>query len=94
MDRQEKQGDRNYRNNTGGTQQDAYPNLETLENNWKDMKQSYRKRFPDLKQEDVEYRSGEFESMMERVAQRTGRNRKQVHEDIQNWDSKNNPDWV
>jgi|GEM_PF-2145894 len=67
---------------------------EILERNWKDMKPSYRKRFPNLTEEDVNYRTGEFDFMMERVAKRTGRNRQQVHQDIENWDSKNNPDWV
>lgn len=62
-----------------------YPDIDTLELNWKNMRNYYRQQYPDITDEDVIYRDGEFDSLTERIAQRTHRRRQEVQNDIRNW---------
>lgn len=57
-----------------------------LENKWDNIKTSYRQKYPNLTEEDVQFREGEFDDMTQRVAERTNRNRDEVRNEIQNWD--------
>ena len=57
-----------------------------LENKWRDIKITYSKRYPMLTQEDITYQEGEFDEMTERIADRTKRTKKEVQNEIQNWE--------
>ena len=63
--------------------------LTEIETKWKDIESSYRKEHPTLTEEDVNYREGEFDDMVHRIARRTNRSRELVLEDIKNWQDKN-----
>jgi|GEM_PF-2549885 len=56
--------------------------VQQLENRWKDVRNSYSKRYPFLTDEDLTYRDGEFDAMTERIAQRTKRSRDEVRTEI------------
>lgn len=58
-----------------------------IESRWQDIESDYRRRYPDITDEDVDYREGEFDNMTDRLAKRTNRSRDQVNDEIQNWDS-------
>lgn len=58
-----------------------------LESQWNTIEKYYRRRHPNVTDEDVNYRSGEFESMTDRIAKRTNRSRDQVTDEIRNWKS-------
>lgn len=49
------------------------------------MQNSYRQQYPNLTDEDVNYKAGKFEDMIQRVALRTNRSRHEVEDDICNW---------
>ncbi|WP_051285039.1 hypothetical protein [Aequorivita capsosiphonis] len=70
---------RNQQNQQGG---------QKLENKWNNIKTSYREKYPNLTEEDVNYREGEFDDMTQRVAQRTNRDREQVRNEIRDWQNK------
>jgi len=56
-----------------------------IESRWHDIESDYRRRYPNLTQDDVNYRQGEFDNMTDRIAKRTNRNRQQVRDEIENW---------
>ncbi|WP_339922074.1 hypothetical protein [uncultured Cyclobacterium sp.] len=60
--------------------------IQQLENRWRDIRFTYSKRYPVLTEEDITYKNGEFDAMTERIANRTKRTKKQVQNEIQNWE--------
>lgn len=62
-----------------------YRDTDTLERNWKHMRSTYRKRYPTITDEDVSYRIEDFDTMTERIAQRTNRSQQDVVNDIRYW---------
>lgn len=64
-------------------------NSQDLERKWNSISTDYRKRYPNITSEDVDYRQGEFDNMTERIAKRTNRSRQQVSQEIQDWNSDN-----
>lgn len=52
---------------------------------WTDIRSDYRKRYPSLTEEDVEYGDGDFDNMTDRIAKRTNRNFQNVQDEIRNW---------
>lgn len=56
-----------------------------LEKKWQDIETSYRRRYPNLKEDDISYREGEFDDMTQRIAEKTNRSRDQVREEIMEW---------
>ena len=58
-----------------------------MESHWKDIEGDYRKRYPNVTDEDVNYKSGEFDNMTGRIAKRTNRNRVDVNNEIRDWQS-------
>lgn len=58
-----------------------------MDSQWKDIQGAYRKRYPDVTDEDVNYKSGEFDIMTGRIAKRTNRNREDVNNEIRDWQS-------
>lgn len=68
-------------------QQDSNFDLRETERRWNDINTDYRKRYPNLTSEDVDYRQGEFEDMTDRIAKKTNRSRQEVQNEISNWNS-------
>ncbi|TXD81561.1 hypothetical protein ESY86_06915 [Subsaximicrobium wynnwilliamsii] len=60
-----------------------------LESRWNEIESNYRRRHPNVTDEDVDYEKGEFDSMTNRVAKSTNRSRDQINEDIGNWHLEN-----
>lgn len=58
-----------------------------VESHWNDIKSDYRQRYPDVTDEDVNYKSGEFDNLTDRIAKRTNRNLEDVKNEIRDWDS-------
>lgn len=56
------------------------------ETRWTDIESDYRKRYPDLTDEDLHTESGEFEQMAYRIAKRTNRTPEEVTKEIRDWD--------
>ncbi len=56
-----------------------------IEKKWEDIKPSYRKTYPNLTEEDVSYREGEFDDMTQRIAEKTNRSRDQILQEILDW---------
>ncbi len=57
------------------------------ESRWKDIEDDYRKRYPNVTDEDVNYQSDGFDDMTGRIAKRTNRNREDVNNEIRDWQS-------
>ncbi|HUH26626.1 hypothetical protein [Gelidibacter sp.] len=57
-----------------------------LESRWTDIESDYRHRYPKLTDDDVNYNSGEFERMADRIAKRTNRTPEDVTREIRDWD--------
>ncbi|RXJ44356.1 hypothetical protein [Gelidibacter gilvus] len=57
------------------------------ESRWKDIEEDYRKRYPNITDEDVNYRLDGFDDMTGRIAKRTNRNREDVNNEIRDWHS-------
>lgn len=58
-----------------------------LEGRWSSIQNDYRKEYPTVTEEDITYRTGEFDLMIDKVAKRTNRSRDQVATEIKNWKS-------
>ncbi|MDN3724145.1 hypothetical protein QRD02_07105 [Aequorivita sp. SDUM287046] len=61
-----------------------------LETKWNDIAPSYRKMYPSITEQDVDYREGEFDSMTDRIAKRTNRRREDVLSEIRDWEMGSN----
>lgn len=57
----------------------------TIERRWNVIESAYRKRYPAVTDEDVQFRSGEFDAMTDRLAKRTNQSREAVTNEIENW---------
>ncbi|MHA7943989.1 hypothetical protein ACJOV8_013015 [Formosa sp. 3Alg 14/1] len=66
--------------------QNDHLDLNDLQKKWNEIQNEYRKKYPSLTSEDVDYRSGEFDSMTDRLAQRTNRTRTDIQNEINDWD--------
>lgn len=58
-----------------------------LQSRWTDIESDYRKRYPSLTEEDIDYSDGDFDGMTDRIAKRTNRNYQDVQDEIRNWSS-------
>lgn len=68
-------------------QQSSNYNLGETERRWNEINTDYRRRYPNLTSEDVDFRQGEFDNMTDRIAQKTNRSRLEVQDEIKNWNS-------
>lgn len=73
--------------NQNDDNQDLEQASKDLERRWQDIEKHYRRRYPNITDEDVNFRTGEFDNMTDRIAKRTNRNRKDVNDEIRNWNS-------
>lgn len=80
--------DRNQdRDRNHDQQQRSDYNLGETERRWNEINTDYRRRYPNLTSEDVDFRQGEFDNMTDRIAQKTNRSRLEVQDEIKNWNS-------
>ncbi|TXE05505.1 hypothetical protein ES711_15675 [Gelidibacter salicanalis] len=56
-----------------------------LEDRWETIRKEYRKEYPNITDEDVDYRTGEFDMLAQNIARRTNRSREEVSEEIRSW---------
>ena len=66
-------------------EQNGQLNLDDLQKKWNDIQTEYRKQYPSLTSEDVDYRPGEFHDMTNRLAKRTNRSRQEIQDEINDW---------
>ncbi|MEO5789227.1 MAG: hypothetical protein ACOH2D_12040 [Gelidibacter sp.] len=76
------QGEVSYDENTRQGNQDSHLRKETQ---WKNIQSDYRKKYPNITDEDLDYESGDFDNMTGRIAKRTNRNREDVNNEIRDW---------
>ncbi len=60
-------------------------NHNDLEDKWNSIKNEYLSLYKTITYEDVEYRTGEFELMIDNIAKRMGKSRSQIKKEIENW---------
>ncbi|WP_027126417.1 hypothetical protein [Gelidibacter mesophilus] len=58
---------------------------DSLEGRWSNIQADYRKKNPSITDEDVNFKSGEFDHMISNIARRTNRSKEDIKSDIQNW---------
>ena len=58
---------------------------DSLEGKWSNIQSDYRKKYSELTDEDVDTTEGDFNDLVNRVARRTQRSRKDVEDDIRGW---------
>lgn len=66
---------------------DSDSSTRDIEMRWQEIENNYRRRYPNLTDEDLNYREGEFNTMTDRIADKTNRSRQEVHDEIWEWDS-------
>ena len=57
-----------------------------LEAKWNAIKSQYLLRYKTITREDVEYRTDEFELLIDNIAKRMGKSRSQIKSEIESWD--------
>src|SRR5690606_14132919 len=57
-----------------------------VESHWKDIQSDYRKRYPKITDEDVNFQSDDFSSITRRIAKRTNRTPEDVYNEIKDWE--------
>lgn len=73
------------RNDSQNQRQENRAQNTDLETKWNTIENDYRAKYPNLTDNDVNYRTGEFDSMTENIARRTNRSREDVNNEIRNW---------
>lgn len=64
---------------------DLSPDESGLVDRWKTIRDDYRKRYPDITDDDVKFESGDFDLMTERIAKRTNRSPDDIAAEIRHW---------
>lgn len=75
-DKREHQRDREYDSST-----------RDIEMRWQEIEKDFKSHYPELSEEDLKYREGEFNQMIERIAKRTNKSSQEVRDKIWEWDS-------
>lgn len=63
------------------------PTDDSLEGRWSNIQADYRKKYPELEDDDVNLVNNDFDAMVNRIARRTSRSRQDVENDIKSWTS-------
>ncbi|MBO3099000.1 hypothetical protein [Gelidibacter pelagius] len=58
---------------------------DSLEGRWSNIQADYRKKNPSITDDDVNFKSGEFDHMIASIARRTKRSAEDIKNDIRNW---------
>ncbi len=59
---------------------------DSLEGRWSNIQADYRKKNPTITDEDIDFKSGEFDHMIASVARRTNKSVTEVEKEIRTWD--------
>ncbi|HUH26612.1 hypothetical protein [Gelidibacter sp.] len=59
---------------------------DSLEGRWSNIQADYRKRNPNITDEDVDLEQGNFDNMIANIARRTNRSTKEIEKEIRDWD--------
>ncbi|OBX21640.1 hypothetical protein LX77_01727 [Gelidibacter algens] len=57
-----------------------------MEKKWAIIREEYRRKYPSITDNDVDYLIGEFENMLGIIASRTARSRAEVSNEIRYWE--------
>ncbi len=58
---------------------------DSLEGRWSNIQADYRKKYPNITDDDIKFRDGDFDHAIASIARRTDRSAKDVENDIKNW---------
>lgn len=58
---------------------------DSLEGKWSNIQADYRKKNPTITDEDLDFKSGEFDHMIASIARRTNRSTEDIENEIKNW---------
>lgn len=79
--------DDNNKKHRGYTENSKLNNSDdSLEGRWSNIQADYRKKYPNITDDDINFRSGEFDHMIASIARRTNRSTEDIKNDIRNWD--------
>lgn len=68
------------------TSRDDLDTDQQLEAKWESVRKPLQRKYPNLKDEDVQYKKGEFGLMLGRIGSKTGLTESQLRHEILNWD--------
>lgn len=57
----------------------------SLEGQWSNIQADYRKKYPNITDDDIDFKDGKFDHMIASVARRTDRSSKEVEKEIREW---------
>lgn len=78
-DKKDHQKDHHY----GYTEDSKLDNSDdSLEGRWSNIQADYRKKYPEITDEDVEYEQGEFDQMVAKIARRTDKTTEEIKREI------------
>lgn len=60
-------------------------NSDQLEGKWKQVKGDFKKKYGKLTDDDLKYKEGEFDKMIGRVQEKTGKTKEEIKDEINNW---------
>ena len=75
---------------TPGHKRDAANNSSStrdIEMRWQEIEKDFKSHYPELSEEDLKYRDGEFNQMIERIGKQTNKTPQEVRDKIWEWDS-------
>lgn len=58
---------------------------DSLEGRWSNIQADYRKKYPNITDDDIDFKDGKFDHMIASVARRTDRSTKEVEKEIREW---------
>ncbi|MCJ7466680.1 MAG: CsbD family protein [Maribacter sp.] len=60
-------------------------NSDQLEGKWKQVKGKFKQKYGELTDNDLTYSKGKFDEMLGRLQEKTGKQKQQLKEEIENW---------
>ena len=60
-------------------------NSDQLEGKWKQVKGEFKKKYGKLTNDDVTYADGEFDKMIGKLQEKTGRTKEEIRKEIKDW---------
>ena len=60
-------------------------NKEQLEGKWKQVKGKFKQKYADITDNDLTYAEGKFDEMLGNIEEKTGKKKKELIEEIENW---------
>lgn len=60
-------------------------NSDQLEGKWKQIKGEFKKKYGKLTDDDLKYAEGQFDKMLGKVQEKTGRTKEEIRKEIKDW---------